>query len=134
MADSNIPDDLRYAETNEWARRDGDEATIGISDYAQSELGDVVAVDLNWGDVGNTIAAGAKFGDIESVKATSELYSAIAGTIVRMNEALRDTPEDVNSEPYGKGWMIVVRLSDPSQFDQLMDAAQYKSFLDNSGH
>ena len=134
MADSSIPDDLRYAETNEWARRDGDEAIIGITDYAQSELGDVVAVDLNWGDVGSTIAAGAKFGDIESVKATSELYSPIAGTIVRLNEALRDTPEDVNTEPYGKGWMIVVRVSDPSQLDSLMDAAQYKTFLDTSGH
>lgn len=134
MADSNIPDDLRYAETNEWARRDGDEAAIGISDYAQSELGDVVAVDLNWGAVGSTIAAGAKFGDIESVKATSELYSPVAGTIVRLNEALRDKPEEVNSDPYGAGWMIVVRLSDPSQLDTLMDAAQYKSFLDNSGH
>ncbi len=134
MADSNIPDDLRYAETNEWARRDGDEAIIGITDYAQSELGDVVAVDLNWGAAGSTIAAGGKFGDIESVKATSELYSPVAGTIVRFNEALRDTPEDVNSEPYGKGWMVVVRMSDPSQLDTLMDAAQYKSFLDNSGH
>lgn len=134
MADSTIPDDLRYAETNEWARRDGDEAIIGITDYAQSELGDVVAVDLNWGAAGSTIAAGGKFGDIESVKATSELYSPVAGTIVRFNEALRDTPEDVNSEPYGKGWMIVVHMSDPSQLDKLMDAAQYKSFVDNSGH
>ena len=134
MADSNIPDDLRYAETNEWARRDGDEATIGITDYAQSELGDVVAADLNWGGVGSTIAAGGKFGDIESVKATSELYSPVAGTIVRLNEALRDKPEEVNSDPYGAGWMIVVRMSDPSQFDTLMDATGYKSFLDNSGH
>lgn len=134
MADSNIPDDLRYAETNEWARRDGDEATIGITDYAQSELGDVVAVDLNWGAVGSTIAAGGKFGDIESVKATSELYSPVAGTIVRLNEALRDKPEEVNTDPYGAGWMIVVKMSDPSQLDTLMDAAQYKSFLDGSGH
>lgn len=134
MADSNIPDNLRYAETNEWVRRDGDEATIGISDFAQTELGDVVAVDLNWGAVGSTIAAGEKFGDIESVKATSELYSPVAGTIVKLNEALRDTPEDVNSEPYGKGWMIVVKMSDPSQLDSLMDAAGYKSFLDSEGH
>lgn len=134
MADSTIPDDLRYAETNEWARRDGDQAIIGITDYAQSELGDVVAVDLSWGAAGSTIAAGGKFGDIESVKATSELYSPVAGTIVRLNEALRDTPEDVNTEPYGKGWMIVVRMSDPSQLDTLMDAAKYKSFLDTSGH
>lgn len=134
MADSSIPDDLRYADTNEWTRRDGDEATIGITDYAQSELGDVVAADLNWGAVGSTIAAGDKFGDIESVKATSELYSPVSGTIVRLNEALRDKPEEVNSDPYGSGWMIVVKMSDPSQLDRLMDAAGYKSFLDTSGH
>jgi glycine cleavage system H protein len=134
MADSTVPDDLRYAETNEWARRDGDEAMIGITDYAQTELGDVVAVDLNWDAVGSTIVAGEKFGDIESVKATSELYSPVSGTIVRMNEALRDTPEDINSEPYGKGWMMVVKLSDPSELDELMDAARYKSFLGESDH
>lgn len=134
MADSKIPDDLRYAETHEWARRDGDEATIGISDYAQDELGDVVFLDLPWGGAGREVKAGQHFGDIESVKATSELFSPVSGTIVRVNEALRDAPEQVNTDPYGAGWMIVVRLSDPAELDKLMDAAQYKNFLDNATH
>ncbi|MFI5271848.1 MAG: glycine cleavage system protein GcvH [Ktedonobacterales bacterium] len=134
MAESSIPDELRYAETNEWARRDGDEAIIGITDYAQDELGDVVDVDLSALSAGDVIAAGGKFGDIESVKATSELFAPVGGTIVRVNEALRDNAELVNSDPYGAGWMIVVRMSDAATLDHLMDAAQYRAFLGGAGH
>jgi glycine cleavage system H protein len=134
MALTDQPDDLKYAETHEWVRANGDEATIGISDFAQDELGDVVFLDLPWDDAGKReIKAGEHFGDIESVKATSELFSPISGQIIRVNEALRDHAELVNSDPYGEGWMLVVRLADPGELDKLMDAAAYTRFLDASG-
>jgi glycine cleavage system H protein len=127
---SAIPGDLKYGETDEWVRVDGDEATIGISDYAQNELGDVVYLDLPWDDAGSrTIKAGDHIGDIESVKATSPLFSPVSGLILKVNESLRDQPESVNSEPYGKGWLLVIRLSDPSELDKLMDAAAYEAFI-----
>jgi glycine cleavage system H protein len=134
MALTDQPDDLKYAETHEWVRANGDEATIGISDFAQDELGDVVFLDLPWNDAGKReIKAGEHFGDIESVKATSELFAPISGQIIRVNEALRDHAELVNSDPYGEGWMLVVRLADPVELDKLMDAAAYTHFLDASG-
>ncbi|MGZ3638187.1 MAG: glycine cleavage system protein GcvH, partial [Ktedonobacterales bacterium] len=123
------PENLKYAETHEWVRVEGDEAYIGISDYAQDELGDVVYLDLPWDDVGKReFTAGERFGDIESVKATSELFTPVGGQLVRVNEALRDQTELVNSDPYNQGWMLVIRLSDPSELDKLMDATAYTKF------
>jgi glycine cleavage system H protein len=135
MVQTDQPGNLKYAETHEWVRVDGDEAVIGISDYAQDELGDVVYLDLPWDNAGTRqVKAGERFGDIESVKATSELYSPVSGQVARVNDALKDKPEAVNADPYGAGWMIAVKLSDPVELDKLMDAAAYTTFLDASGH
>ncbi|MBF6589429.1 MAG: glycine cleavage system protein GcvH [Ktedonobacterales bacterium] len=135
MATTKQPENLRYAETHEWVRVEGDEAIIGISDYAQDELGDVVYLDLPWDAAGNReVKATEHFGDIESVKATSELFTPVSGTVVRVNEALKDAPERVNSDPYGEGWLLAIRLADPSELDRLMDAAAYTAFLASSGH
>lgn len=135
MATTDQPENLKYAETHEWVRVEGDEATIGISDYAQDELGDVVYLDLPWDDAGKReIRAGERFGDIESVKATSELLAPVSGQIVRVNAALQDQSELVNTDPYGQGWMLVVKMSDPSELEKLMDAAAYTKFLDAPGH
>ena len=135
MAKTEQPEDLRYAETHEWVRIDGDEATIGISDFAQDELGDVVYLDLPWDDAGSReFKANERFGDIESVKATSELFSPVSGTLIAVNNILQSTPELVNSQPYGDGWMLRVRLSDPNELDKLMDAAAYTEFLKTAGH
>src|SRR5215831_4639511 len=129
------PDNLKYTETHEWVRVEGDQAYIGISDYAQDELGDVVYLDLPWDEVGKRdVAGGEHFGDIESVKATSELLSPISGTIVQVNEGLKDQAELVNSDPYGAGWMIAVRMSALDELDKLMDAAAYSAFLKTAGH
>ena len=135
MANTDQPQDLRYAESHEWVRVEGDEATIGISDYAQDELGDVVYLDLPWNDAGSRqLKAGEHFGDIESVKATSELFSPVSGALIAVNDALQNAPEQVNDQPYGDGWMLRVRLSDPSEVDKLMDAAAYTEFLKTAGH
>ncbi|MGZ6388104.1 MAG: glycine cleavage system protein GcvH [Ktedonobacterales bacterium] len=135
MAKTDQPENLKYAETHEWVRVEGDEAYIGISDYAQDELGDVVYLDLPWDDVGKReFTAGERFGDIESVKATSELFTPVGGQLVRVNEALRDQTELVNSDPYNQGWMLAIRLSDPSELDKLMDATAYTKFLETAGH
>ena len=134
MAATDQPEDLRYAETHEWVRVEGDEATIGISDHAQDELGDVVYLDLSSLSVGSQTTAGERFGEIESVKATSELFSPVTGTVVRINEALESRPDDVNHDPYGGGWMIVVKMSDSSELDKLMDAASYARFIELAGH
>jgi glycine cleavage system H protein len=134
MAKLHYPDDLKYSEDHEWVRVQGDEAIIGITDYAQDELGDVVYVDLPWDEAGKgEVRQFARFGDIESVKATSELQSPVSGQIVRVNEELRNKPELVNSDPYGAGWMLAVKLSDPTELDKLMDADAYQSFL-KGGH
>lgn len=135
MAMTDQPENLKYAETHEWVRVEGDEAYIGISDYAQDELGDVVYLDLPWDEVGKRqFTAGERFGDIESVKATSELFTPVSGQLVRVNEALRDQTELVNTDPYNQGWMLVIKLSAPSELDELMDAATYTSFLKTAGH
>lgn len=135
MANTDVPDDLKYADTHEWVRVQGDEATIGISEYAQDELGDVVYLDLPWDDAEpRELRAGDHFGDIESVKATSELFIPISGTLLRVNAALKAAPEQVNSDPYGAGWMLVVKLSDPAELAKLMDAAAYSKFLESEGH
>lgn len=121
--------DLKFAPTHEWVRLDGDIATIGISEYAQEELGDVVFLDLPWNDVGQrAFQAGQHFGDVESVKATSELFTPVSGVLESVNEELRDRPELVNSSPYNDAWMLTIRLSDPSELDKLMDAEAYENF------
>lgn len=119
------PENLRYRESHEWVRVDGDRATIGITDHAQHELGDVVYLDLP--KVGRTVNAGEVFGSIESVKAVSDLYAPVSGEVVEVNEALADAPEGVNSSPHDAGWMIVLRMSDPAEVDALMDAAAYEA-------
>ena len=135
MANSERPQGLKYAKTHEWVRLEGDEASIGISDYAQDELGDVVYLDLPWDEAGSRdIRAGEHFGDIESVKATSELFSPVSGTIVRVNEALKDRAELVNSDPYGEGWMLVIRVSDAAELENLMSQHDYDEFAASSSH
>lgn len=130
MATSDQPANLKFATTHEWVRLDGDIATIGISQYAQEELGDVVFLDLPWDDAGQrTFQAGQHFGDVESVKATSELFTPVSGELVSVNEALKDTPEIVNSSPYEDAWMLTIRISDPSELDKLMDADAYAAFI-----
>jgi len=121
------PDTLRYASSHEWVRAEGDLATIGITDYAQHELGDVVYLDLP--KPGQTFRAGAIFGTVESVKAVSDLYTPVSGEVVEVNEPLQDAPEGVNNSPYDTGWMIRVRLSDPAELDALMDASTYEGSL-----
>lgn len=120
-----IESDLKYTEKDEWVRVEGTTATIGISDYAQDQLSDIVFLEYLVGD-GDDIAKGDEFGTIESVKAASEIYSPVSGTVTALNEDLLDTPEMVNSDPYGEAWMIKVELSDPSELDALLDAAAYE--------
>lgn len=119
---------VKYQESHEWARLDGDVVTVGISDYAQDELGDVVFVELP--EVGTTMNQGDAFGVVESVKAASDLYMPAGGEVVEVNEALKDTPEKINEDPFGDGWIIKIRVADASQLDGLMDAAAYKTFTE----
>ncbi len=126
MAD--YPDDLKYHPEHDWARIDGDTATMGITWYAQDALGEVVFFDAP--DVGTTIEAGESYTEVESVKAVSDVIAPLSGEVVEVNEALSDAPEKVNKDPYGDGWLVRIRLSDPSEADQLMDAATYTGTLD----
>ena len=122
------PDDLKYSKEHEWVRMEGNIAQIGVTVFAQDSLGDVVFIDLP--DVGTEVGQFEKFGEIESVKAVSDLFSPIAGTIVDANSAAIDNPETVNTDPYGSGWLIKVEISDPSQLDELMDAETYEATLE----
>ena len=122
------PDDLKYSKEHEWVRTDGNIAEIGVTEYAQESLGDVVFVDLP--DVGTEIGQYDKFGEIESVKAVSDLFSPIGGKVVATNPGAVDNPETVNTDPYGSGWLIKVEVSDPAQLDALMDSETYKSTLE----
>ena len=128
MASLNHPGDLKYSKTDEWVRVEGDEVVIGITDYAQDQLGDIVYVELPW-ESGENIAFEGKFGDIESVKATSELMSPLSGDVIGSNEELKEHPEYINDYPYEKGWMVRLKLSDPSQLDALLNADQYLQYL-----
>jgi glycine cleavage system H protein len=121
LADTSIPADLRYSEQDEWARTEGDRVTVGITDYAQQQLGDVVFVELP--EVGDAIVRGEPFGVIESVKAVSDLYAPLSGEVLEVNEALGDAPEKVNQDCYGEGWILVLRPSDTGE--ELLDAAAY---------
>ena len=120
--------DLKYTEEHEWVRLDGDTGTIGISDYAQEQLGDIVFVELP--EVGKTVTQGDEAAVIESVKAASELYAPVAGEVIEVNAALSDDPSLVNSDATGEGWFVKIKLSDTSQLDGLMDEAAYKAFTD----
>ena len=124
-----IPADLKYTKDHEWIRVEGALLVIGITDFAQSELGDIVYVDVDTLD--DTVAADAVFGSVEAVKTVSDLFMPIAGEVVEFNEALEDAPEMVNSDPYGKGWMIKVKPEDVSQFETLLDADGYKALIGN---
>jgi glycine cleavage system H protein len=124
----NIPDDLRYSKEHEWVRLEGDRARIGISDFAQDSLGDIVFVQLP--DVGLDMVAGASVSEIESTKSVSEIYAPISGEVTAVNDALTNQPELVNSDPYGEGWMFELRVSDPSDADGLLDAAAYRAFIE----
>src|SRR5260370_6290470 len=127
------PEDSRYAKTHEYVHVEGDVATIGITDYAQKELGDVVFVELP--AVGTQLEAADELGSIESVKAVSELFAPVSGEVVEVNEALTEKPELVNTDPYGDGWMVRVRLSDPTEVDELMSAEEYEEYIETeSGH
>ncbi|SRR6266487_1586242 len=128
MASLNHPTNLKYSKTDEWVRVEGDEAVVGITDYAQDQLGDIVYVELPW-DAGQDVAHEAKFGDIESVKATSELISPISGDIVKVNEELKEHPELINDSPYDKGWMLRIKLANPSEIDALLSADDYIKYL-----
>lgn len=119
----NIPAELKYTKDHEWVKLEGDIATIGITEFAQSELGDIVYVEIE--TVGETLAQEEVFGSVEAVKTVSDLFLPIAGEIIEFNEALESSPELVNSDPYGAGWMVKVRVSDASEFDGLLDAAAY---------
>jgi glycine cleavage system H protein len=121
------PTDLRYHEEHEWIRIDGKQATMGISNFAQDALGDIVFIDMP--KVGSTVAAGQQIGEVESTKTTSSLYTPVSGKIVKINTELKDHPEVVNADPYGKGWLAVIELSDPGQVNGLMTAEQYEAFL-----
>ena len=118
-----VPTDLRYTKDHEWVRVDGDQATIGITEYAAGQLGDIVFVELP--EVGGTVEQFAPFGVVESVKAVSDLFAPLSGEVVESNAELRSKPELVNSEPYGAGWMLRVRVAQPSQLDELLDPAAY---------
>ena len=122
------PNDLKYSKEHEWVRQDGDIATIGITDFAQDQLGDVVFLDLQIG-TGDMVTAGETFGEIESVKSVSELYSPLTGEVIDLNESLAEASETVNAEPYGGGWMIKVRMDDPSELDGLLSAEEYEAFI-----
>jgi glycine cleavage system H protein len=124
----NIPNDLRYSKTDEWVRLEGDIATIGITDYAQSELGDIVYLELP--EPGRVLQADEMFGTVESVKAVADLYAPIAGEVVGTNEALTQHAELVNEDPYGEGWLIKVRIEDPSDLDNLLTAEQYAAYIE----
>jgi glycine cleavage system H protein len=123
---ANVPEDLHYSKDHEWVRVDGDIAVVGITDYAQNSLGDVVYVELP--KPGEEFSAHESFGSVESVKAVSEVFAPVSGSVVEVNETLSDEPEKVNEDPYGQGWMIRVQLSSPGEVDSLLTAAEYEDF------
>jgi glycine cleavage system H protein len=123
----NFPENLKYTKEHEWVAVDGDIATVGVTEFAQSELGDIVFVEIE--TVGDTLAKDEVFGTIEAVKTVSDLFMPLSGEITEMNEGLEDTPENVNSDPYTAGWMIKIKLSEPSELDGLLSADDYKTLI-----
>jgi glycine cleavage system H protein len=130
MAD--FPSDLKYAKTHEWLKLDGDVATIGITDFAQGELSDIVYVEIT--AVGKTIKRDEPIGTIEAVKAVSDLYSPVSGEVLEANDGLKDSPASVNKDPYGAGWMAKIKISDQSELSNLLDAAAYAELAAKSAH
>ena len=128
---SNIPENLRYSKDHEWVLVEGDVASIGITDYAQSSLGDVVYIDFP--RVGDKFAAHESFGSVESVKAVSEVFTPVGGEIVEINEGLNDTPETVNSDPYGGAWFIKMKMENAGEADALMSGVEYEEYLNSNG-
>lgn len=129
MAELKTPSDLKYAKSDEWLRVDGDVATIGVSDWAQDQLNDIVFVELP--EVGAELTRGETFGVVESVKAASDLYMPVSGTVIEVNRALEDEPELINHDPYGRGWIVKVRVIDAAGADDLMDSAAYIAYNAN---
>ncbi len=127
---SNIPENLRYSKDHEWILVDGETASIGITDYAQSSLGDVVYIDMP--RVGDKFGAHEAFGSVESVKAVSEVFTPISGQVTEVNEGLNDTPEKVNGDPYGDAWFIKVKMENPLEADGLLSSAEYEEYLEAS--
>ena len=123
----NIPQDLKYTEDHEWIKVDGDEATVGITDFAQGELGDIVFVEIE--TEGEDLPKEEVFGTVEAVKTVSDLFMPLSGTVTAFNEALESSPETVNKDAYGEGWMIKIKMSDTSELDSLMSAEQYKEHV-----
>ena len=127
MAEASYPDDLKYHEEHDWARIDDDQATFGITWYAQDALGEVVFFDPP--EVGASVSKDASYAEVESVKAVSDVFAPLSGEIIEVNAALADSPEKINEDPYGEGWLVKVRLSDPSEVDALLDVGPYKELL-----
>tara|TARA_B100000925_G_scaffold51476_1_gene33577 strand:+ start:2483 stop:2863 length:381 start_codon:yes stop_codon:yes gene_type:complete len=123
----NIPEELKYTKDHEWISIDGEIATVGITDFAQRELGDIVYVEVE--TIGETLDADEVFGTVEAVKTVSDLFLPVSGEIIEFNEDLEDTPEDVNAEPYSKGWMIKMKVSNPDDLNQLLDSNQYRELI-----
>jgi glycine cleavage system H protein len=128
-AEESYPDDLRYHKDHDWARIDGDTATLGITWYAQDALGEIVHFEAP--EAGGSIARDESYGEVESVKAVSDLISPVSGEVVEVNQAVVDEPEKINEDPYGDGWLVKVTLSDPSEVDELLDAGAYKRLVEN---
>lgn len=124
------PEDVKYTREHEWARTEGDRATVGITDYAQDALGDIVYVDLP--APGTAVGAGERFGEVESTKSVSDIYSPVSGTIVERNNDLDKSPEIINSDPYGRGWLVIVQITDPGELDGLMNAEAYSNLVSES--
>ena len=123
----NVPDDLKYTTEHEWIRVEGDEIVLGVTDFAQGELGDVVFVEIE--TKGETLSKGDTFGNIEAVKTVSDLYMPLDGEVVEVNSVLEDTPEIVNSQPFGDGWMVRIKMSDPAQLEELLSAEKYRELI-----
>jgi glycine cleavage system H protein len=128
---SNIPEELSYTKDHEWVRIKGEQATIGITDHAQHQLGDVVYVELP--KVGDKFESSEPFGSVESVKAVSEIYMPVGGAVIEVNEALNDAPEKVNEDPYGMGWMIVIKMDEPAKADSLLSSIEYEDYIKSEG-
>jgi glycine cleavage system H protein len=124
----NVPDDLRYSKDHEWARLEGDQVRVGITDYAQDALGDVVYIELP--EVGATVKLDESFSEVESTKSVSDVYAPLSGTIAEINTDLADSPERINEDPYGEGWICLIEPEDPSAYDSLMDAAAYRDLTE----
>jgi glycine cleavage system H protein len=129
---ANIPADLKYTQEHEWAKKEGENVRVGITEFAQGELGDVVFVELP--KVGARVSQRQSFGVVESVKAVSDLFAPISGQVVEINAALAKSPETVNQDPYGQGWMIVIRGANAAEWDQLLTSAQYEALIAQGGH